>query len=128
MTIILFKMKKNHLKTGAAGEELAVAYLQEKDYLILERNWRCKHFEIDIIASHQNILVFVEVKTRNSLAFGFPEESISKLKMKRLKLAATIYHFKHPHFKRIQFNVIAILMQLNKPASIEMFEDVYFLN
>ena len=127
MPIILFKMKKNHLETGATGEELAVAYLQERNYSILERNWRCKHFEIDIIATHQNILFFVEVKTRNSLIFGFPEESISKIKMKRLQLAATVYHFNHPTFKRIQFNVIAIVMQNKMPISIEMFEDVYFI-
>lgn len=121
-------MKKNHLETGVVGEELAVAYLQQKDYVILERNWRCKHFEIDIIATHENLLVFVEVKTRNSLAFGYPEESISKIKMKRLKLAAAHYHFHHPRFKRIQFNVISILLQEQKTAAIEMFEDVYFYN
>lgn len=126
MTIILFKMKKNHLETGAAGEELAVSYLVKRDYIVLERNWRCKHFEIDIIATHQDLLVFIEVKTRNSLAFGYPEESINKIKMKRLKLAATVYHFKHPQYKRIQFNVISILLQHNQPVSIEMFEDVYF--
>jgi len=119
-------MKKNHLETGAVGEDLAVAFLLEQDYLILERNWRCKHFEIDIIATLQNTLVFVEVKTRNTLAFGYPEESIGKAKMKRLQLAATVYHFNHPRFKRIQFNVIAILMLNKKPISIEMFEDVYF--
>ncbi|OYY09962.1 MAG: endonuclease, partial [Sphingobacteriia bacterium 35-36-14] len=44
-------MKKNHLETGAAGEEFAVAYLDKRDYIVLERNWRCKHFEIDIIAT-----------------------------------------------------------------------------
>ncbi len=126
MTIILFKMKKNHLETGAVGEELAVAYLLERDYLILERNWRCKHLEIDIIAALENLLVFIEVKTRNSLVFGFPEESISKIKMKRLKLAAALYHYHHPRFKRIQFNVISILLQEQKNAAIEMFEDVYF--
>jgi putative endonuclease len=119
-------MKKNHIETGIAGEELAVAYLLERDYLILERNWRCKHLEIDIIATLQNKLVFVEVKTRNSLAFGYPEESISKIKMKRLKLAAALYHYHHPKFKQIQFNVISILMENHKSASIEMFEDVYF--
>jgi putative endonuclease len=119
-------MKKNHLETGAVGEELAVAYLLERDYLILERNWRCKHLEIDIIAALENLLVFIEVKTRNSLVFGFPEESISKIKMKRLKLAAALYHYHHPRFKRIQFNVISILLQAQKNAAIEMFEDVYF--
>lgn len=126
MTIILFKMKKNHLETGAEGEKLAIDYLLERNYLILERNWRCKHLEIDIIATHQNLLVFVEVKTRKTLAFGYPEESINKIKMKRLKLAAALYHFHHPRFKRIQFNVISILLKEQKPASIEMFEDVYF--
>jgi putative endonuclease len=119
-------MKKKHLATGAEGEELAVNYLVKSDYLILERNWRCKHFEIDIIATHQSLLVFVEVKTRTSLAFGYPEESISKIKMKRLKLAAALYHFHHPKFKKIQFNVISILLHNQKPASIVMFEDVYF--
>lgn len=119
-------MQKNHLETGAAGEELAVAYLLEKDYLILERNWRHKHLEIDVIATCQNLLVFVEVKTRKSIDFGYPEESISKVKMKRLKLAATFYHYKNPKYKRIQFNVISILLLPNKPISIEMFEDVYF--
>lgn len=126
MEIILFNMKKNHLETGVKGEDLAATYLLERAYIILERNWRCKHFEIDIIASYQNILVFVEVKTRNSLAFGYPEESISKTKMKRLKLAATVYHFNHPQFKRIQFNVMAVIIQNEKPISIELFEDVYF--
>jgi putative endonuclease len=119
-------MQKNHLETGTAGEEIAVAFLLEKDYLIIERNWRCKHFEIDIIASIQNLLVFVEVKTRTSMDFGYPEESISKIKMKRLKLAAAFYHYQNPQYKRIQFNVIAIQLLPNKPTSIEMFEDVYF--
>lgn len=119
-------MKKNHLETGTTGEDLAVEYLQERNYLIQERNWRCKHFEIDIIASHQNLLIFVEVKTRKSINFGYPEESISKIKMKRLKLAATFYHYKNPKYKRIQFNVISILLLPNQPFSIEMFEDVYF--
>jgi len=126
LEIILFKMKKNHLETGVAGEDLAVDFLLKKEYIILERNWRCKHFEIDIIATHQNLLVFVEVKTRNTLAFGYPEECIGKPKMKRLQLAAAVYHFNHSKFKRIQFNVISILLQNNQPASIEMFEDVYF--
>lgn len=119
-------MKKNHIQTGFTGEDLATAYLKEQGYSILERNWRCNHLEIDIIATHVNILVFIEVKTRNSTAFGFPEESISKIKMKRLKIAASQYHYHHPQFKRIQFNVIAILMETGQPIALKMFEDVYF--
>ena len=119
-------MKKNHLETGTIGEELAVTYLLEKKFQILDRNWRCKHFEIDIIATHEKNLIFVEVKTRKTLNFGYPEESVNSAKMKRLKLAATVYHFNHPTFKRIQFNIISILILPNKPISVEMFEDVYF--
>lgn len=119
-------MKKNHIKTGLSGEDLATTYLKDLGYFILERNWRYKHLEIDIIATYENTLVFIEVKTRSSMAFGFPEESIGKLKMKRLKIAASSYHFHHAQFKRIQFNVIAILMETNQPIALKMFEDVYF--
>ena len=126
MPNILFVMKKNHIEIGLMGEDLAANYLIEQGYRILERNWRCKHFEIDIIASYEDILVFIEVKTRSSLAFGFPEESISKTKMKRLKIAACLYHFHHAQYKRVQFNVIAILLETNRPNALKMFEDVYF--
>lgn len=126
MPNILFVMKKNHIAIGFTGEDLAASFLKEQGYIILERNWRYKHFEIDIIASYENVLVFIEVKTRSSLAFGYPEESISKIKMNRLKIASSLYHYHHPQFKRIQFNVIAILLEAERPMAIKMFQDVYF--
>jgi putative endonuclease len=123
---ILYQMKKNHFETGNIGENLAVEFLQKNGFNILERNWRSKHLEIDIIASKNHQLIFVEVKTRRSLAFGYPEESINKIKMKRLRLAASVYQFKHPQFRSIQFNVIAIVMLPDQPIALTMFEDVYF--
>ena len=119
-------MKKNHFETGNIGETLAVEYLQKNGFEIRERNWRSKHLEIDIIASKQHQLIFVEVKTRRSLAFGYPEESINQIKMKRLRLAASVYQYKCPQFRSIQFNVIAILMLPHQPIELTMFEDVYF--
>lgn len=76
---------------GQRGEQLAVEYLQAQGYAILERNWRCPSGEIDIVASHNGVLVFVEVRTRRAVHFGTPEESITPRKRSRLVAAAYTY-------------------------------------
>jgi Holliday junction resolvase-like predicted endonuclease len=68
-------------RKGAKGEEIATDYLIEKGYTILERNWRHHHLEVDIIASKESLLHIIEVKTRHSLRYGRPEESITRDKM-----------------------------------------------
>ena len=70
----------HHLHTGKMGEQLAANYLYEAGYTILHRNWRHRHWEVDIIACRGNRLHFVEVKTRQNLSYGLPEESITKEK------------------------------------------------
>lgn len=70
--------------TGAHGEEIAAQLLQQKGYRILARNWRSRHGEIDLIATSDEILVVVEVKTRTSSAFGFPEEAVTRAKQRKL--------------------------------------------
>ena len=81
-------MGKNQI-LGARGEELVAVYLEDRGYQILERNWRIKDGEIDLIAiSDTNILVFIEVKTRTSNAFGHPLEAITKEKAHRLQKLA----------------------------------------
>jgi len=67
-------MKK---ELGDRGEDIAAKYLQQQGYRIVQRNYRSRYGEVDIICAQQGILVFVEVKTRTSNAFGFPEESIT---------------------------------------------------
>ena len=62
-----------HNELGKEGEEKAVAFLQEKGYVILEKNYRSGRAEVDIIAGFKDIIVFVEVKTRSSYVFGYPE-------------------------------------------------------
>jgi putative endonuclease len=69
---------------GAAGESFAAAYLIRRGYALLARNWRCALGEIDLIARDGETLVFVEVRTRRSLAFGGPEESLTRAKRARL--------------------------------------------
>ncbi len=112
--------------TGNTGEEMAAAYLARKGFTILERNWRFRHWEVDIIASRNGFLHFVEVKTRTSLRYGHPEESITRDKMKNLRNAAEEYQYQHPDWKYIQFNVIAITLVNEEMKEIFMIEDVYF--
>ena len=112
--------------TGNKGEEMAAAYLIQNGYNIVERNWRFKHWEVDIIASKGNCMHFFEIKTRSSDMYGHPEESISRKKMTNLRNAAEEYQYLHPEWKYVQFNVLAIKMYFNKPIEIMLFEDVYF--
>ena len=72
-----------HNELGKAGENVAVAYLEEHGYLIRHRNWRKGHFELDIVAAKENELVIVEVKTRSNTLFAQPEEAVDLPKIKR---------------------------------------------
>ena len=118
-------MNINQLK-GNQGEELAANYLFKKGYTILERNWRFRHWEVDIIASKDRFLHFIEVKTRHSLRFGRPEESITRDKMSNLRNAAEEYQYLHPEWKFIQFDVLAITIINEEVKEVLMIEDVYF--
>ena len=78
-------------KTGALGEDLAARYLASQGLAIVERNYRCTHGEIDIVAREAGELVFVEVRTRRSDTFGSPEESITSTKARRMAACAHAY-------------------------------------
>ena len=80
-----------HNELGKAGENAAVAYLEEHGYLIRHRNWRKGHFELDIVAAKENELVIVEVKTRSNTLFAQPEEAVDLPKIKRTVRAADAY-------------------------------------
>jgi len=112
--------------TGNKGENIAANYLLQHGYIIVNKNWRYKHLEVDIIASKKNKLHFIEVKTRTSERFGKPEESIGRDKMKNLKNAAEEYLYQHPEWKYIQFDVVAIMLQYDEVKEIFLIEDVYF--
>lgn len=70
----------SHNKLGSLGENIAKDFLKRKGFIIIALNWRYLHYEIDIIARHQNMLVFVEVKTRTTIMYGFPDEPIDHKK------------------------------------------------
>jgi putative endonuclease len=96
-------------ETGALGEKLAQDFLKKKGYRILQTNYRCPRGEVDIVALHQNCLVFVEVRSKTNLNFGTPEESITYNKMKHLERAAYYYQQSHDHLPSSwRIDVIAI--------------------
>ena len=83
---------KNNIETGRLGEDIAKNYLQSEGCNIIETNWHySKNAEIDIIAEKDNILIFVEVKTRSSLSFGHPFEAITPHKINKVHLAIKAY-------------------------------------
>lgn len=96
-------------QTGNAGEERAKAYLIEQGYTILETNWTCGHLEVDIIATDNQSVVFVEVKTRASEKFGGPEQAVNKQKQRNLIRAANSYVIRNHINKEVRFDIIAIV-------------------
>ena len=111
--------------TGILGEKLAKDFLKKRGYRIVETNYRCPEGEIDIVARHRDYLVFVEVRTKKSLEFGSPEESITPAKRERMKATAFRYRQTHsslPPSWRI--DVVAVeLNQQGKPSRIELIEN-----
>ncbi len=116
-----------HNETGKLGEELAAAFLLDKGYLILETNWRFKRAEIDIIAKdeREDILIFVEVKTRSSDYFGKPEEFVSPQKEKLMADAAQVYAEEIQHDWEIRFDIMGIVLKEGKPE-ISHLADAFF--
>lgn len=95
---------------GSQGEEIAEKYLKQKGYVILERNFRCRCGEIDIIAENRSGLVFVEVKTRRSQKYGLPCESVNAAKQRHIKRTAACYiAAKHIEHRDVRLDVIEIL-------------------
>lgn len=100
-----------HNNLGKKGEELAVAYLLNKNYTILEKNWYYKKAEIDIIALKDDILAVIEVKTRSSNYFGNPQDFVSKKKIKLLTFAINEYVISKDLNVEIRFDIIAITVK-----------------
>ena len=111
--------------TGILGEKLANDFLKKRGYHILETNYRCPEGEIDIVAKHRDCLVFIEVRTKKSLEFGSPEESITPAKQERMRATASHYCQTHNDLPSLcQIDVVAVeLDQKGKPLRIELIEN-----
>ena len=113
------------VEIGKKSEDLAVEYLENKGYQILERNWRSGHKEIDIIAKDGDILVVVEVKSRKSTNFGDPDIAVGAMKQRMLIYAAEAYlNYQHLDVE-VRFDIISMVIT-PQGEHIEHIEDAFY--
>lgn len=105
---------------GTYGEDVACEHLTGLGYEVLERNWRCDQGELDIVARHGPALVFCEVKTRRSTAFGSPVEAVTPVKAARLRRLAISWLRAHDQrADEVRIDVIGVLCPAHEPAQVE---------
>lgn len=114
-----------HNDLGHTGERLARLYLQQKGYRILAMNWIYRRLEIDLIASFNQTTIFVEVKSRSSVAFGQPEDFVNLQKQKKMIRAAEHYIALNKHVAEIRFDIVAILFR-SQSHTINHIEDAFW--
>ena len=116
----------NGVEKGRRGEDLAVAFLLSKGYLILERNWRRKTGEIDIIAELSGTLVFCEVKSRTGLSCGTGAEAVDGRKQRRILRTALLYM---QHFRKsgclCRFDVIEVFLAASDRQSVHHIPNAF---
>lgn len=115
-----------HNELGSAGEDAAVAYLDRQGYAIRHRNWRRKHLEIDVVAVHDDEVVFIEVKTRKNDNFGDPYGAVDEKKMRYLMMAADTYVKLYQIDKNIRFDIISVTGTSTQNFKIEHIQDAFY--
>lgn len=115
----------NTKNIGDIGEDKAVQFLKKKGYRILDRNYRCRFGEIDIIAKDKNCFVFIEVKTRKDVSYGRPVESISKVKIGRILKTLKFYIAqKRIYDCDIRIDAIEVLMKSPDDVKVNHIENI----
>lgn len=111
--------------TGRTGEILAGEWLEKNGFLILARNWRNGRDEVDLIVARDRVLHFIEVKTRRSLAFGYPEEFVNRSKITRMMRSATAFLAQSPWQGKIQLDILSVLLFSGRDPEFFFCKDVY---
>jgi putative endonuclease len=115
------------IQTGKRGEDIAVAYLKNRGYRIIERNYTCLFGEIDIVAKDGDTVVFVEVKSRKSEKFGDPQGAVGREKQKKIsRISLTYLEEKHLYPCNARFDVVAIKM-LPAGSIVELIQNAFEL-
>jgi putative endonuclease len=111
---------------GQHGEALAARHLTDDGYVILDRNWRCRSGELDIVARDRRTLVACEVKTRRSVAFGTPFEGVSQVKLARLHRLARAWLDAHQlhGVDQLRVDIVGIVVPHDGPATIDHLRGV----
>lgn len=114
------------VELGRKGEKAALSFLRKKGYKILERNFRCRFGEIDIVAKKEDRIVFVEVRSRENLNLGHPEESLTYTKKKRLTKLALFYLSCH-RLENIpcRFDVVAVVFEKGRIKNIHLVKNAF---
>jgi putative endonuclease len=114
-------------RTGESGEALAMKFLKKNGYKIIERNYRCKLGEIDIIAQDGNVLAFIEVKARRTGEFGGPKWAVTPKKQRKISMVALQYLKKTKQMEeRARFDVVAIRLLPDHP-DVEIIKNAFEL-
>mgnify|MGYP001626654229 FL=1 len=122
--VLYFSKMAEHYELGNKGEQLAVNYLINKGYKIVERNWRFQKAEIDIIATKDKILICVEVKTRSTNDFGSPQDFVTPKKIKLMVSAMNEYILNKDLDIELRFDIIAITKDKSS-FDIQHFKDAF---
>lgn len=118
------------MAVGKLGEDAAVEFLEKRGHTVLERNWRCSHYELDIITFDKKGIHIVEVKTRVAPVAALPEENVNALKKRRMVAAAKAYLNSHDFKKKkksceeVFFDVIGVTFDREK-TNIEYFPQAF---
>ncbi len=115
---------KNNIEKGQQGEKLAKEYLVSEGYNILSMNYKIKIGEIDIIASKNGILAFIEVKTRTNLNYGYPYEAVNRKKQEKIKYVSMAY-LKERNIKNTQLRYDIIEVYLKPSIKINHIDNAF---
>jgi len=119
-------MAKNRV-LGRHGENIALNYFSGLGYKVLERNYKCRIGEVDIIAQKDSSLIFIEVKTRTSLRYGHPVESVSEHKIKKIKDVAGFFITNNNLYSNfdVRFDVVSIIINRDLGFKLEHIENAF---
>jgi putative endonuclease len=116
---------------GRFGEQLAAEHLEAAGLVVLARNWRCRDGELDLVARDGDELVFVEVKTRSSVAFGVPAEAVDRVKAARIRQLALLWiaaeRERRPDaaWSSVRFDVVSVLRSRSGPPQVTVLRGAF---
>jgi putative endonuclease len=115
-----------HNELGNRGEEIALRYLSERSYEILEKNWRYGRLEVDIIARLEDELIIAEVKTRTGNFMEYPQDAVTRKKQARLINAANAYIYKFSLNINVRFAIITVIFDNHAPFRVDHIENAFY--
>lgn len=113
------------IKRGNEGEQLAADFLIKKGFIVIERNYRYKHSEIDLIVQQGNWMIFVEVKTRSSSDFGYPEEFVDYKKKRKILEGAEHYIFETDWQGNVRYDIVSVRLKEGQTEIVHI-EDAFY--